>query len=93
MLICNFDQFFAPFSGLKRAYEQAKEDEECDDSDDDDDEDEDADQNILESDEDDIDEESAMYLESLQDKINKSTNGNSFNVSVRMLLFFVKTIY
>jgi len=79
-----FPSLIMLFEGLKRAYEQAKEDEECDDSDDDDDEDEDADQNILESDEDDIDEESAMYLESLQDKINKSTNGNSFNVSAHL---------
>ena len=89
------------FEGLKRAYEQAKEDEECkqtfffvnrplmiscifwfiliylgDDSDEDEDDEDDADQNILSSDEDEIDEESAMYLESLQDKLNKSTNGN-----------------
>ena len=83
------------FEGLKRAYEQAKEDEECkqtfffvnrplmiscifwfiliylgDDSDEDEDDEDDADQNILSSDEDEIDEESAMYLESLQDKLN-----------------------
>ena len=47
-----------------------------DDSDEDEDDEDDADQNILSSDEDEIDEESAMYLESLQDKLNKSTNGN-----------------
>merc|ERR1712025_863872 len=43
--------------------------------------DEDADQNILSSDEDEIDEEGAMYLESLQEKINKSTNGNLSGLS------------
>jgi len=36
----------------------------------------DADLDILDSDEDEIDEESAVYLESLQDKINKHVNGN-----------------
>ena len=71
------------FDGLKRAYEQQKEDEDCDDSDDEEeDDDEDADQNILSSDEDEIDEEGAMYLESLQEKINKSTNGNLSGLSV-----------
>ena len=94
-----FPSLIMLFEGLKRAYEQAKEDEECkqtflffckqtvddfmyiliylgDDSDEDEDDEDDADQNILSSDEDEIDEESAMYLESLQDKLNKSTNGN-----------------
>jgi hypothetical protein len=36
----------------------------------------DADLDILDSDEDEIDEDSAVYLESLQDKINKHVNGN-----------------
>jgi len=63
------------FDGLKRAYEAAKDDEDSDDDSDEDDED-DADQNILSSDEDEIDEESAVYLESLQDKLNKHCNGN-----------------
>ena len=36
----------------------------------------DADLDILESDEDEIDEDSAVYLESLQDKLNKHVNGN-----------------
>jgi len=78
-----FPSLIMLFEGLKRAYEQAKEDEECDDSDEDEDDEDDADQNILSSDEDEIDEESAMYLESLQDKLNKSTNGNiSINASI-----------
>merc|ERR1712223_1636673 len=63
------------FDGLKRAYEAAKDDEDSDDDSDEDDED-DADQNILSSDEDEIDEEGAVYLESLQDKLNKHCNGN-----------------
>merc|ERR1719510_1206105 len=63
------------FDGLKRAYEAAKDDEDSDDDSDEDDED-DADQGILSSDEDEIDEESAVYLESLQDKLNKHCNGN-----------------
>ena len=71
------------FDGLKRAYEAAKEDDDSDDSDEESD-DEDADNNILESDEDEIDEESAVYLESLQDKLNKSCNGN---LSVRQFCF------
>ena len=36
----------------------------------------DADLDILDSDEDEIDEDSAVYLESLQDKISKHVNGN-----------------
>ena len=36
----------------------------------------DADLDILDSDEDEIDEDSAVYLESLQDKLNKHVNGN-----------------
>jgi len=64
------------FDGLKRAYEAAKEDEDSDDEDSDEDDDEDADHNILSSDEDEIDEDSAVYLESLQDKLNSHCNGN-----------------
>ncbi len=64
------------FDGLKRAYEAAKEDEDSDDDSDEEDDDEDADQNILSSSEDEIDEDSAVYLESLQDKLNKHCNGN-----------------
>ena len=70
---------------------------EDDDSDDDSDEsdDEDADNQILESDEDEIDEESAVYLESLQEKLNKSCNGN---LSVSTMYFryssqFVAKVY
>lgn len=70
-----FPSLIMLFDGLKRAYEAAK-DEEDSDSDEDSDEDEDADQNILNSDEDEIDEESAVYLETLQDKLNKHCNGN-----------------
>ena len=36
----------------------------------------DADQDILDSDEDEIDEDSAVYLESLQEKVNKHMNGS-----------------
>ena len=63
------------FDGLKRAYEAAKDEDDSDDDSDEDDED-DADHNILSSDEDEIDEESAVYLESLQNKLNKHCNGN-----------------
>ena len=45
------------------------------------DDDSDAEQNILSSDEDEIDEEGAVYLESLQEKITKHCNGN---LSVRI---------
>ena len=69
------------FDGLKRAYEAAKDDEDSGDSDSDSDEDE-GDQNILSSDEDEIDEASAVYLESLQEKLNKHVNGN-VSVSTR----------
>merc|ERR1719228_1273098 len=70
-----FPSLIMLFDGLKRAYEAAKDDEDSDEDSDEDDED-DADQNILSSDEDEIDEESAVYLESLQDKLNKHCNGN-----------------
>ncbi len=71
------------FDGLKRAYEAAKEDEESSDDEEEDDED-DGDQNVLSSDEDEIDEEAAVYLETLQDKITKhAANGN---ISVRPLI-------
>merc|ERR1719213_531303 len=77
-----FPSLIMLFDGLKRAYEAAKDDEDSDEDSDEDDED-DSDQNILSSDEDEIDEESAVYLESLQDKLNKSTNGNiSINASI-----------
>jgi hypothetical protein len=67
--------FIFSFSFGNRAYEAAKEDESSDD-DSDENEDEDADGNILSSDEDEIDEDSAVYLESLQDKLTKHVNGN-----------------
>ncbi len=70
------------FDGLKKAYEAAAEEEESSDEDSDEEE-EDADASLLSSDEDEIDEESAVYLESLQNKIKKATNGN---VSVRQIL-------
>lgn len=70
-----FPSLIMLFDGLKRAYEAAKDDEDSDDDSDEDD-DEDADHNILSSDEDEIDEESAVYLESLQEKLNKHCNGN-----------------
>lgn len=63
------------FDGLKRAYEAAKEDNSSDDDSDEED-DEDVDHNLLSSDEDEIDEDSATYLEHLQEKINKQVNGN-----------------
>jgi len=70
-----FPSLIMLFDGLKRAYEAAKDDEDSDEDSDEEDE-EDADGNILSSDEDEIDEEGAVYLESLQDKLNKHCNGN-----------------
>jgi len=70
-----FPSLIMLFDGLKRAYEAAKDDEDSDDDSDEDD-DSDAEQNILSSDEDEIDEEGAVYLESLQEKITKHCNGN-----------------
>ena len=54
------------------------------------DDEDDADGQILSSDEDEIDEESAVYLESLQDKLNKHCNGN---LSVSLFYSLIKFIY
>lgn len=59
------------FNGLKRAYAHRAQAEE-EDSDEEDEEDEDLDQAVLESDEDDIDEEGQEYLERLQEKATDS---------------------
>lgn len=70
------------FDGLKHAYEAQKESDDSDDSSDDEDDDEDGGEgDLLESDEDEIDEDSATYLESLGDKIKKSVNGTGMQVS------------
>lgn len=66
------------FEGLKRAYENQQDSD--DDSDDDSSSEIDSnDGDILGSDEDEIDESSQMYLESLQEKIN--TTGEQLGVS------------
>ena len=58
------------FDGLKRAYEAAADSDSDEEDDDEDDDGEDSlDGDVLESDEDDIDESSAMYLESLESKV------------------------
>ena len=57
------------------------------------DDEDDADGQILSSDEDEIDEESAVYLESLQDKLNKHCNGN-LSVSLFFVIFlFINKVY
>jgi len=68
------------FDGLKRAYEQQQESDE--DSDEESDDESDVDEEELASDEDEIDESSQMYLETLADKVNKS--GNQFELSAHI---------
>ena len=68
------------FSGLKRAYEEAQEEDDSDEDSEEEDSDDDGGNDLSDS-EDDIDEDSAVYLESLEDKIKKHTNGN-INVSI-----------
>lgn len=68
------------FDGLKRAYEQQQDSD--DDSEDDSDDASDVDGDELASDEDEIDESSQMYLESLADKVNKS--GDQFELSAHI---------
>jgi len=64
------------FDGLKRAYEAQKDADDSDDSDSaTDDDDGDGEAEILDSDEDEIDEGGAQYLEKLESRINKSSNG------------------
>ncbi|XP_065333420.1 importin-7 [Cloeon dipterum] len=69
------------FDGLKRAY-LAKSNESDTDSDSDD---ESINEDELESDEDDIDEDGAVYLESLEEKINKSAGDSSFNIQTSIM--------
>jgi hypothetical protein len=40
----------------------------------------------LESDEDDIDEDGAVYLESLEDKVKKANGDGSFNISTSIMV-------
>ncbi len=63
------------FEGLKRAYENAQDSDDDSDEDDTDDDGDDEEGEILESDEDEIDEESQIYLESLQKKVTKAVAG------------------
>ena len=66
------------FDGLKRAYAAR----DAEDSDDEGDSDEEGiDSELLDSDEDEIDEEGQAYLESLQEKVNKSAAGSGFKVN------------
>jgi len=66
------------FDGLKRAY-AARNEEDSDDSDDDDDDD--AVDDLLDSDEDEIDEDGQVYLESLQEKVQKAGGGSGFQIT------------
>merc|ERR1719418_315182 len=66
------------FDGLKRAYAAR----DAEDSDDEGDSDEEGiDSELLDSDEDEIDEEGQQYLESLQEKVNKGAAGSGFKVN------------
>ncbi len=68
------------FEGLKRAYESLQDSD--DDSDEETDDDDEEEGEVLESDEDEIDDEGQMYLESLQKKVNKAAAGqDQFQVS------------
>merc|ERR1712013_207620 len=65
------------FDGLKRAYAARNEDESSEEGDSDE---EGIDSELLDSDEDEIDDEGQAYLESLQEKVAKGTAGSGFNV-------------
>merc|ERR1711970_1435300 len=65
------------FDGLKRAYAARNEDESSEEGDSDE---EGIDSELLDSDEDEIDDEGQAYLESLQEKVTKGTAGSGFNV-------------
>jgi len=67
------------FEGLKRAY-AAKNDLLSDDSSYDEDDEDGVDNELLDSDEDEIDDEGQAYLESLQEKVNKAGNQQGFQV-------------
>merc|ERR1719187_784036 len=66
------------FDGLKRAYAARNEDESSEEGDSDE---EGIDSELLDSDEDEIDDEGQAYLESLQEKVNKGAAGSGFKIN------------
>jgi len=71
------------FDGLKRAY-AARNEEDSDEESDDEDEDDGVENELLDSDEDELDDEGQAYLESLQEKVQnfqKTSNTSGFNVT------------
>merc|ERR1740128_49740 len=69
------------FDGLKRAYAARNDDESSEEGDSDE---EGIDSELLDSDEDEIDDEGQAYLESLQEKVNKASGASGFKVSATM---------
>ncbi|KAK3874176.1 hypothetical protein Pcinc_016350 [Petrolisthes cinctipes] len=67
------------FQGLKRAYAAKASEEEEEEEDDDDDED--LEHEVLESDEDELDEEGCEYLEKLEEKVKKGASSSPFTIS------------
>jgi len=69
------------FDGLKRAYAARNEEESSEEGESDE---EGIDSELLDSDEDEIDDEGQAYLESLQEKVNKASAGGPFKVTTSM---------
>merc|ERR1719323_1811987 len=82
------------FDGLKRAYEAQKDADDSDDSDSaSDDEDGDGEAELLDSDEDEIDENGAQYLEKLEKSIHNKSNGTIRIISSGMVHTISRTSF